>query len=514
MLRAIVGTFLDSLSERELDAPLLALLATQGFTDIHFIHGSFEFGKDVIAKRAAGHGHVRRQYSIQSKAGNIGQAEWRSIRPQLEECEYNTRAHPNFDKELPRVAVLVTTGRLKGSAATDAQEFRDACENRGLADFEVWDRTTLLDWLCLDPSLGLTDIGVQDELITMLGSIGRREVTEPMLERHSRRWLVDDDDHKRLAHASIETSLIGNQLHRMRRLDLAALAALHLYRAAWHPSAEPASSGASSTANAALRLFVSYADELLEQAEPLLDDPLDLARSVMDIGAAITYPAVCCRLGEIFSLLALLGTDDASARATTAVLRLTAEHPGTARPPSDQFAASVVPIIVVLAKSGQARVTRYLRKVSEWLLDRHDPTKAGLGLGSLDEDERTQFERLVAGATTITNLEMRNSSYMASVVLDALWAVDAGELYDAVLENLAALRVVASTTVAAEEHARWRRGGANVFAHPRVDFASWANRGASFPSQNCTSLDAVVLGSVCRSRHDVGAISELIGRVS
>ena len=84
MLRAVVGIFLDSLSEREFDAPLLALLAAQGFTDIHFIHGSFEFGKDVIAKRADGGGQETRQYSIQSKAGNVGQADWRSIRPQLE----------------------------------------------------------------------------------------------------------------------------------------------------------------------------------------------------------------------------------------------------------------------------------------------------------------------------------------------------------------------------------------------------------------------------------------------
>jgi len=166
----------------------------------------------------------------------------------------------------------------------------------------------------------------------------------------------------------------------------------------------------------------------------------------------------------------------------------------------------------VLARAGQEIAIQYLRKVSAWLLDRYDPVTAGLGLGSLDEDERTQFERLVAGSTTITQLELRNSSYLASVVLDALWAIDAGDLYDAVRENLAALRVVPCATVAAEEHAHWRRGGANVFAHPRVDYASRADRGASSPSAKGprTSLVAVTLGSVCRSRHDASAISELI----
>ena len=180
MLRAVVTTFLESLTEREFDAPLLALLSSQGFTDIHFIHGGFEFGKDVIAKRHDADGQTLRQYSIQSKSGDLGQSDWRAVRPQLEECEYNTRAHPSFDAELPRVAVLVTTGILKGGAPVDAQEFKAACANRGLADFEVWDRNTLVDWLCQDPSLGLADLSVQDDLVALLGSIARLQVTEPI----------------------------------------------------------------------------------------------------------------------------------------------------------------------------------------------------------------------------------------------------------------------------------------------------------------------------------------------
>jgi len=91
VLRVAVGNFLDSLTEREFDAPLLAILAAQGFTDIHFIHGGFEFGKDVIAKKIDAETGELRQYAIQSKAGDINQAGWREVRPQLDECEYNTR---------------------------------------------------------------------------------------------------------------------------------------------------------------------------------------------------------------------------------------------------------------------------------------------------------------------------------------------------------------------------------------------------------------------------------------
>jgi hypothetical protein len=58
------------------------------------------------------------------------------VTPQLEEAIYNTRARPNVDETLPRVAVLATTGKLKGAAAVDSHEFRDALRRREpTADF-------------------------------------------------------------------------------------------------------------------------------------------------------------------------------------------------------------------------------------------------------------------------------------------------------------------------------------------------------------------------------------------
>jgi hypothetical protein len=208
----------------------------------------------------------------------------------------------------------------------------------------------------------------------------------------------------------------------------------------------------------------------------------------------------------------LLSEPDVSARAADAVATLASDHPGTARPPSDQFAASLVPLVVVLARRDREAAVQFMRKVSMWLLDRHDPDKDGLGLGSLDENEETQFERLVGGATSITVLELRNSSYMASVVLDALWVIGAKELYEALLENLSALRIVASATVADERYARWKRGGANVFPRPRIEYPGWADRAGQTPmALASTALEAVVLGAVCRSRHYAEAMAVLTG---
>ena len=50
MLANVVGSYLDSLEEREFDAPFMALLRPQGFWDIHLLHGPFQIFKDFIGK--------------------------------------------------------------------------------------------------------------------------------------------------------------------------------------------------------------------------------------------------------------------------------------------------------------------------------------------------------------------------------------------------------------------------------------------------------------------------------
>jgi hypothetical protein len=510
VLRAVVGNFLDSLSEREFDAPLLALLSSQGYYDIHYLHGSFEFGKDVIAKRrddATGETH---QYSIQSKAGDIGQPDWRSIRPQIEECGYNTRAHPSFDEKLPRIAVLVTTGRLKGAAGVDAQEYKQACRDRGLAQFEIWDREKILDWLCQEPSLGLTSAGVQKELLAVVSAVKNERIEEPSLERFSRGWLVGDAEKPRLARASIEASIICNALRQIQRLDLAALMALHLHRAAWRTLASE-KAGRSPESEAAIRLFTSYASEVLEQVEPLLSDPLALARPLLSAAAMVAYPAACVRLAELLGLLALETDGELSNRASTAVIRLCADHPGSWRPIADQFAVSIIPPTIVIAREDPKAATKYLRAVADWLLDRHDSNTSGLGLASLDEDERTTAERLFGGSLDATQLERRNASYIATVVLDLLRTFGEEDLYEAVRQNVDALRIVPCISAAKELAADWRRGGTGVWPYPRIDYPGPGDARPEHHTytQPAPAKDTILLTAVCRSRHYPQAIDLL-----
>src|SRR5258708_32370933 len=105
MLEDVIGIYVDSLREREFDAPFIALLRLQGFTDIHFLHGSFEFGKDFIAKGTEEDRQA--QFLFQSKAGDINLSAWHDLRGQIDMLRTDSVAHPNFDKNLPRKTVLV-----------------------------------------------------------------------------------------------------------------------------------------------------------------------------------------------------------------------------------------------------------------------------------------------------------------------------------------------------------------------------------------------------------------------
>src|SRR5258708_19334003 len=117
MLANVVGSYLDSLEEREFDAPFMALLRALGFWDIHLLHGAFEFGKDFIAKGE--HEGSVAQFAFQTKAGDINLSDWNQCRGQIDLLRTNSLARPAFDVKLPLQAVFVTSGLLVGGAPLD-----------------------------------------------------------------------------------------------------------------------------------------------------------------------------------------------------------------------------------------------------------------------------------------------------------------------------------------------------------------------------------------------------------
>ena len=113
MLDSVIGAFLDAVSEREFDAPFMALLRAMGFYDVHFTHGSVEFGKDFIAKKDIDGNQY--QFAFQTKAVPITFPE---IQNQLDVLRTSTLSHPAFSTTRQLRPVLVTTRRMTGSASS------------------------------------------------------------------------------------------------------------------------------------------------------------------------------------------------------------------------------------------------------------------------------------------------------------------------------------------------------------------------------------------------------------
>lgn len=346
----------------------------------------------------------------------------------------------------------------------------------------------------------MTGDEVQVDLIGMLTSVWDGRVTDRRIETYARRWLPPTGNTPR---ASVEAAILVNALLRTKRLDLAMCVALQLIRAA---ESDPAASGDPKVA--AKRLALGLALQICDQTEPLLDDPLDFVRLTVSQLAMLTYPVICCRVAEALALgLALareVGDGDGATRFEETLRGMT-EQPGAARPVGDLFAPSVIAVTVMLATFDAALAKAYLGRVARWLLDRYDEELAGLGLASLDENEEQTAERLLAGSLTSTTLERRTSSYLATVVLDLALHLEHQDLYEAVRDNLNALRVVPQATSADEGKARWARGGTDVWPLPSVEFEPWdvqsAKEVASAPTD---PVIALILGAACRSRHYSG----------
>ena len=549
MLRDVVAGFLDSVTEREFDAPLIALLAARGFTDIHFLHGAFEFGKDFIAKGSkpadgdTGTGEpsswLPHQFAIQSKAGDLGLAEWRAVRTQLDEARLDGLAHPSFDRALPRAAVLLTTGRLVGAAGVQSQAYREAERRWGRPDCEFWDRERLLEWLVDSPEAGLA--GTSDgPVLALAGAIDGRQVTFAALEHRARAWLpavpgsldaatdLAAEVAARSRRAAVEAAVLGNRLRRHGRIDLAALTALLLLRAAWcHTLSESPGTvppARPEAARAAIRMFAGHAAELLEQVEPVAKDPRAMLSAVSPTSFPhAAYPAACMRIVEILGLLGLLAAgataaQDASElappadRVSRVVQDLLENQPGCAHPISDGFAVSLIAPAILTARHDPAAAQRYLSRSVVWVADRYDANSGALGLAGTTADAGTEVAYLL-GAPFENGPARRSLSYLATVLTDLAAIIPhSGDLYTDTVNDFLAVDADSQLLRADARRAQWRPDGAGVTLAPRVRYTepmppdSCAARHFQDPAPPVPAWDALALTSVTRDRHVVNVL--------
>jgi hypothetical protein len=342
LLTDAIASYVNSLNEREFDAPFMALLRLQGFTDIHFLHGSFEFGKDFIAKGIEQ--GQKFQYIFQSKAGDINLSAWSDLRGQIDMLRTDSLAHPNFDKDLPRKAILVVTGRLVGGAPLAAQQYGEHLKTLNELQFITWDRDSLIDMIARDP---VCLSGSSLELLQMLGS-QLDQLNFTVLEKYSRSWIRATWNTANLRD-SLEAAVIASHCRRSNRLDLACYIALMLLRSTFatvHDEQVLAETAAVAIAMTKAQ-FRHYALELWNECEGSFLEPDQILWADGSAIPFVTYPVRCMTILELLGMLGLLEREIdpnnlISPKIATYLEQFITSNVGTAHIPSDRWAISLV----------------------------------------------------------------------------------------------------------------------------------------------------------------------------
>lgn len=454
MLESAIAAYVEALGERELDVPLRALLRAEGFYDIELVHGVSEYGRDFIAKRRDDDG-VARQYSLQSKVGDLGIGEWRKVREQLEDIRTVSIAHPMFDSDLDGVIVLVTNGGLKGDARGAAEGYRNTLQNPWR--FEPWTGERLIAMLTRHLQAAIGD-RARGSVLSLLGAIDDGTVDLQALERHTRRWVPEADETVTPADA-LEAALIANRLQSADRLDLACSCSLGLLRAhlVAHADADPLSPEAAADIQAAGEFFALYAEALWGSCDEALLHPAPMVNAHHEFGFWVTYPVRCMRLAEHLALLGLWrGRRGRAAKDITDWLaRFLELQPGSAHPVSDRHAVSFLAPALLLADRSEL-LTAWMREAVRWTADRYEGES--LGLAGLDANPEQEVDYLLGDLEHIA-LPRRRESFVAGVLLELASVLELPGLYDDARHEFHAVETVPELRHPPSGRDAWLRDG-------------------------------------------------------
>jgi hypothetical protein len=525
LLTDAIGSYLDSLTEREFDAPFMALLRLQGFTDIHLLHGAFEFGKDFIGKRVEK--GQQYQYVFQTKAGDINLSEWGGCRAQIDMLRTNSAAHCNFDKFAPRRARFVITGRLVGGAPIAAQEYREHLKILGEAEFETWDRDTLVEQLSVDP---ICLSGSPLELLHILGS-RHEQLNFVTLEHYSRGWIRSAWSGLNLRD-SLEAAVIASHCRRQNRVDLACHVFLMLLRStlATVHGQEPAPDTAATAIRMAKAQFRYYArqlwadcrDHYLDHDEMILADPTPFGFA--------TYPARCLTVIEFLGMLGLLEVEfnedvELPREIATYLGRFIEANVGATHPLSDRWNVSLVPPALLFERFAMGNKARaLLQACTKWVADHYDDD--GFGLAGPHATPWDEVLYLLGTPFQDLPLRRRPESYIASTILDLASVLEQAEMYDLARNEFLAVDLVLPVVETDDDQGQYSLHAGDHRLEPNMCYQDywepanswkhaphhWREAENRYPQRIDGHWDQLAISCVLRDRHFVKSWRGLIGR--
>jgi hypothetical protein len=447
VLRNVIEEYLKGIKrERELDAPFLALLGSLGYDDIHFTHGTSEFGKDFVAKLTRD-GNTE-QWSFQLKSNDIKQGEWRSdIMGQMLEAQLTGLSHPQFDKSLKRKAVLVTNGRLSGNTATAVQEFNETLVNKyEVEPIEVWELPQLVDRF---EEAGVTTLrGAVPKSIEgyglffqLYGMALDRTLSGRDLERLSG-LLIEGQSatSNNVSAAVIMFSILASAAESARDDGIAFYCYLNGMRCV--AAALWLSDGVDPYLATLQALMQAVA---LVPCTKLRDDFIarrrehdTLLRSIQSGAVFVLYPIACAQYAEAIAYGLLLSTEKDERATFGDTLTLMAEsEPGLNHPLSDRFAVSTIMATLGLLGAGNIEAAQaLLRSTTKWICDRYEK---GVGLASIDMSADEEVDYLLGFSFEGTKARQeRRQSLLATALCDLAAFLADASLYSDVVNDIKA----------------------------------------------------------------------------
>ncbi|MCU1308555.1 MAG: hypothetical protein JWN45_3250 [Acidobacteriaceae bacterium] len=522
MLANAIESYVETLGEREFDAPFIALLRLHNFTDIHFLHGAFEFGKDFIAKRVEEEGIC--QYVFQTKAGNIGLTAWNECRGQIDMLRTNALAHPNFDATLPRRAIFAITGQLIGGASLAAQEYKNHLQLLGEIEFLTWDKQSIIEMIASHPG-SLCESS--PDFLKVLGST-QASLNFQELEKYSRKWIREPANTELSLRDVLESAVLAHHCDQQGRCDLACYVALMIVRGAIATAHESGDLPEPTrvTSDAAIKIFRHYAMKIWDSVSTRFLSNDELVRSGRPAAGFVTYPVRCLTIVEILSLLALLelgSSPDLSKQIADYVARFVVANEGVSHPISDRWGISLALGALLLFKQDQRESARNLiLSAVKWIADRYEGDNFGLA-GSYATPEQ-EVAYLMGSPFEHIKITRRPESYIASQILDICAVVEESELYNSAMNEFLAVGLCLPVMEMSDTPAQYSAHVSGQSYEPNMPYeqcwlpsdgwkvAPHHKRGPSryFVERAAGLWEQIALSCVVRDRHSVQSWRRLL----
>jgi len=438
MLKFVLEDYLSSINELEFFLPFKCLLESTGHFDIHIIHGSLEFGKDIISKKME-NSHVI-QYYFQIKQGDINLTKFNNeVKPQLLEAYTNKISHPNFDRDSKVNVIFVTTGKLLQYSRIEFQEFNNfLTTHMKMPAVESWEHDKLVQDFTnytIEPFyFNRHNPKLIGEFFSLYAKIKNNKPIESFeIESFTRRWLeIDFNNNVYKFYSIFEAFILIKLLNKNNRYYDSISIICGLTRAlAYHEVVDK---------------YYPYLEEYLfdiisasqNEIFEYLKHNDDLMTFTNSFFLIFEYPISCFKILEMLALKIIL-SDNVPQETIDLFYKILDTEKGVNYIISDNYSISIVLTSISLFKlKSYNRLRTYLTNLTVFLCDRYDQN----GIAPFGADRSEEYEQILSEYLTGFKFTTRNSCFCATAILDMCLLLEDDKLYINIANDFRASKII------------------------------------------------------------------------